>query len=171
MYLMKNIRLWGWDKKPRTMLRYIKVGDIVCFEINSSGDKFGYGQIIAELSTGRAFRTFNIIHSDPMDITIDEIENSNQFGKTFVLDAYGTLDDKKLIQNGEWRIIGRQENFELTEDEINNVFFEYGNKGMKQKKNLLNQNVSISDAEAENYVSSGPVTGDQAKIWYLKYDE
>ena len=26
-----SIKLWNWDKKPRTMQRYLKRGDIFCF--------------------------------------------------------------------------------------------------------------------------------------------
>ncbi|HHB1722030.1 TPA: phosphotriesterase, partial [Klebsiella aerogenes] len=25
---MSNFKFWGWDKKPRTMLRFVKPGDI-----------------------------------------------------------------------------------------------------------------------------------------------
>lgn len=26
------VKIWGWDKKKRTMLRFIKPGDIFCFQ-------------------------------------------------------------------------------------------------------------------------------------------
>lgn len=165
---MSKIKLWGWDKKPRTMLRYVKVGDIVCFEMDSSGSKFGYGQIISNLNSGHPFKGFDILHKNPNNITIEEIEGAKQLGDVFVLDVYSTLDKKRLLQNGEWRVIGHQEDFELTKDEINSIFFSYGGKGMKKRKNLLDESIPITDEEAENYVSSGPVTGDQAKMWYLR---
>ena len=168
MYLMSKIKLWGWDKKPRTMLRYVRVGDIVCFEMDSSKSNYGYGQLIARLTGGFAFKGFNILHKSADDITIEEIENADKLGDIFVLDVYATLDYRKNLQNGEWRVIGHQEDFELIEDEINNIFFSYGGKGMKYRKNLLDDSISITDEEAENYVSSGPVTGDQAKMWYLR---
>ena len=43
---MDRVNLWGWDKKTRTMLRFIKVGDILCFKINESEEKYGYGHWI-----------------------------------------------------------------------------------------------------------------------------
>ena len=46
-----------------------------------------------------------------------------------------------------------------------------GGQGMWKRKNLLNETVPISDEEASNYLAYGPVTGDQAKMWYVKYDK
>ncbi len=31
---MSKIKIWGWNKKKRTMIRYIKPGDIFCFELS-----------------------------------------------------------------------------------------------------------------------------------------
>ena len=168
---MSEIKLWGWDKKPRTMLRYTKVGDIVCFELDSTGTRFGYGQIISELIAGHPFKGFDIVHDHPDDITVEEIENAKKFGDIFILDVYSTLDYKKFLQNGEWRVIGHQADFELLDSDLNSVFFAMGGKGMWKRKNLLNETVPISDEEASNYLAYGPVTGDQAKMWYLKYNK
>lgn len=168
---MTDIKLWGWNKKPRTMLRYVKVGDIVCFEIDKSGSKFGYGQIIANLNSGHPFKGFNIVHNNANDITIEEFENAEKLGDVFVLDVYTTLDQKKYLQNGEWRVIGHKSNFRLLNSDISSVFFQYGSTGMKKKVNLLDEETPISDEEASKLVSLGPVTGDQAKMWYLKYNE
>ena len=46
---MDKVNLWEWDKKTRTMLRFIKVGDILCFKINELEEKYGYGILIAKL--------------------------------------------------------------------------------------------------------------------------
>lgn len=165
---MSKIKLWSWDKKPRTMIRYVKVGDIVCFEIDSSGNKFGYGQIIARLTAGFAFKGLDILHTNPDSITIDEFESAEQLGKVFILDVYTTLDKKKFLQNGEWRVIGSEDDFKLLDSDINSVYFSMGGKGMYQKKNWLNETFPISDEEADNYLAYGPVTGDQAKMWYLR---
>ena len=58
---------------------------------------------------------------------------------------------------------------EGTPDEIKNVFFEYGSSGMKRKIDLLGNDQEISDKEAEEYLPYSPVTGDDAKRWYIKY--
>lgn len=168
---MSKIKLWSWDKKPRTMLRYIKAGDIVCFEIDSSGSKYGYGQLIARLTGGFAFKGLNVLHENPDDITTEEIKNAEKFGDFFVLDVYATLDHKKYIQNGEWRVIGHEKDFSLLDSDLNSVFFQYGSRGMKKKVNLLDEEVLVSDEEASKFLSSGPISGDQAKMWYLKYDK
>ena len=168
---MSEIKLWGWDKKPRTMLRYTKVGDIVCFEIDSTGTKFGYGQIISELIAGHPFKGFDIAHDHPDDITVEEIKNAKQLGDIFILDVYSTLDYKKNLRNGEWRVIGHESNFKLLDSDLNSVFFAMGGKGMWKKVNLIDKETSVSDEEANNYLAYGPVTGDQAKMWYLKYDK
>ena len=45
---INKIDLWDWDKKKRTMLRSIDIGDIVCFEITESKQKYSYGILIAK---------------------------------------------------------------------------------------------------------------------------
>lgn len=169
--LMNKIDLWDWDKKKRTMLRSIDIGDIVCFEITESKQKYGYGILIAKLDEGWfACKAFDIQHTDPNSITEKEIMEANQFGDIFILDVYSTLDVKKHIHNGEWRVVGHYSGFKLSQDEINNTSFEYGSSGMKRKINLLGDEQEISDQEAESYLPYSPVTGDDAKRWYIKYD-
>ncbi len=31
---MSDFKFWGWEKKPRTMLRFVKPGDIVSIPVN-----------------------------------------------------------------------------------------------------------------------------------------
>ena len=168
---MSEIKLWGWDKKPRTMLRYTKVGDIVCFELDSTGTRFGYGQIISKLNGGHPFKGFDIVHDHPDDITVEEIKNAKQFGDILVLDVYSTLDYKKFLQNGEWRVIGHQADFELLQADLDSVFFQTGTPGMMKKVNLIDEETSISDKEATKFPPLVLSTGDQAKMWSLKYDK
>ena len=37
------IKIWGWEKKPRTMLRYLKIGDIFCFQYDEHTYRTNYG--------------------------------------------------------------------------------------------------------------------------------
>ena len=37
---MSNLKILGWDKKPKTLYRYIKEGDIFAFQIKI--DLFGW---------------------------------------------------------------------------------------------------------------------------------
>ncbi|WP_408603357.1 Imm26 family immunity protein, partial [Salmonella enterica] len=41
---MSDYKFWGWDKKPRTMLRFVKPGDIFCFKLDE--DRYCFGRII-----------------------------------------------------------------------------------------------------------------------------
>lgn len=168
--MTSKIELWGWEKKPRTMLRHIKVGDIVCFEIDKTGTKFGYGQLISKLKTGGfVLKAMNIVHNNPNDITIYEVLNSDLFGKPCILDAY-TAFDKKMTKNGEWRIIGREIEFIANKEDLDSIYFVYGINGYKKRINLLNEEEIISDMEADNYPDAGINTGDQVKMWYIKYN-
>ena len=168
--MKSKIELWGWENKPRTMLRYIKVGDIVCFEIDKTGTKFGYGQLISKLKTGGfVLKAMNVVHDNPNDITIDEIMNSDLLGRPCILDAYTAFDNKRT-NNGDWRIIGREHDFIVNQKDLDSIYFVYGIKGHQKKINLLNEETKISDAEAKNYLDVGINTGDQVKLWHIKYN-
>lgn len=167
--MKSKIELWGWEKKPRTMLRYIKVGDIVCFEIDKTGTKFGYGQIIAHLPPF-VFKAFDLVRENPNDISIEEIKNAKQLGKVFAFDAYLTLD-KKYTQNGEWRIIGRENDFQVSDDDLKNTFFVLGCENIYEKIDLSGAKTPISNEEAENYLPLALTAGDSAKVWYIKKED
>lgn len=47
---MNNLKILGWDKKPKTLYRYIKEGDIFAFQIKI--DLFGFGRILAKNPLG-----------------------------------------------------------------------------------------------------------------------
>lgn len=38
---MSNFKFLVWEKKPRTMLRYVKPGDIFCFKADVGRYRFG----------------------------------------------------------------------------------------------------------------------------------
>ncbi len=44
---MSNFKFLGWDKKLQTMLRYVKPGDIFCFQLGSNA--YGFGLIISKV--------------------------------------------------------------------------------------------------------------------------
>ncbi|PKD39928.1 phosphotriesterase [Methylomonas sp. Kb3] len=41
---MSEIKIRGWGAKPRTMLRYIKSGDIFMFQVDDN--RYGIGRIL-----------------------------------------------------------------------------------------------------------------------------
>ncbi|WP_235192721.1 Imm26 family immunity protein [Erwinia mallotivora] len=93
---MKNFKLWAWDKKPRTMLRFIKPGDIFCFQLDDK--KYGFGRIISKVSIGHSAEIFDHFSSSP---GIDESAlNLNNSLFLLILDTY-SLFDKKFRVSGE----------------------------------------------------------------------
>lgn len=69
---MSDYKFWGWDKKPRTMLRFVKPGDIFCFKLDE--DRYCFGRIITIMTVGHLSELFDIIKKSP---GITELEISN----------------------------------------------------------------------------------------------
>lgn len=143
---MSDIKFWGWDKKPRTMLRYLKSGDIFCFQLPN--DKFGFGKIVAKVSVGHTAEIFDYFSHTPDDY--DRVSfNSDSKSIPVILDSY-SLFDKKI--SGEWRIIGHDEKNVIKPFE--GIYFVYGPLGERKKVDMFG-NVSdvsdVSDKESENY--------------------
>lgn len=69
---MSDYKFWGWDKKPRTMMRFVKPGDIFCFKLDE--DRYCFGRIITLMTVGHLSELFDIIKKSP---GITELEISN----------------------------------------------------------------------------------------------
>lgn len=69
---MSDYKFWGWDKKPRTMLRFVKPGDIFCFKLDE--DRYCFGRIVTLMTVGHLSELFDIIKKSP---GITELEISN----------------------------------------------------------------------------------------------
>lgn len=72
---MSDYKFWGWDKKPRTMLRFVKPGDIFCFKLDE--DRYCFGRIITLMTVGHLSELFDIIKKSP-EITELEISNARR---------------------------------------------------------------------------------------------
>ncbi|MBB5018573.1 hypothetical protein HNQ59_001862 [Chitinivorax tropicus] len=107
----------GWNTKPRTMLRYIKPGDIFLFELTSSA--YGAGRILSANSLGHVAEIFDVIFSTP-NIPAQDIITHERL-RAIILDSYG-LFDKKIY--GNWQIIGHDDNFK--QDNLDKIYFSYG---------------------------------------------
>lgn len=92
---MSDYKFWGWDKKPRTMLRFVKPGDIFCFKLDE--DRYCFGRIITLMTVGHLSELFDIIKKSP-GITELEISNARRIIEPIIVDTY-SLFDKKL----EWK--------------------------------------------------------------------
>lgn len=71
--LISDFKLWGWDKKTRTMLRFIKAGDIFCFKLDEQ--RYCFGRIIIKFMVGHIAELFDNISNSP-DISEAEIKQA-----------------------------------------------------------------------------------------------
>lgn len=131
------IKIWGWEKKPRTMLRYIKIGDIFSFKYDDHTYRFG--RIMAR-------RTFYIVEifdyaSDQPIISEDDIRNANRL-LAIPLDVYSLFDRRT---EGEWRIIGHQEDY--TPEQAEDIWFSWGIGSGCRKSDIFGNTVFISEEE------------------------
>lgn len=131
------IKIWGWEKKPRTMLRFLKIGDIFCFKYDDHTYRFG--RIMARV----IFHIVEILDyaSDQPVITEEDVLSAGRLLVT-PLDTYSLFDRKS---EGEWRIIGHQEDY--APENAEDVWFSWGDRSDCRKSNVLDQTVFISEEE------------------------
>ncbi|TKI62028.1 phosphotriesterase [Lysinibacillus mangiferihumi] len=146
---MNNFEIWGWDKKDRTMIRFIKAGDVFCF-LNDK-NTYCFGRIVSKVSIGNVAEIFDFVSLTP-DIKINEIEESKRLIDLVILDSY-SLFDKKI--EGDWRIIGRQKDFSPTEFE--NIYFAYGVGDSCRKVDIFDHEVPITELEAKGLQDYSPL--------------
>ncbi|HEI8503233.1 TPA: immunity 26/phosphotriesterase HocA family protein [Serratia marcescens] len=140
--LMNKLEFWGWEKKPRTMLRFIKPGDVFCFKLTD--EKYGFGRIISKVSIGHSAEIFDAFSKEPK--VPDDLFSNPQIGShPIILDAY-SLFDKKI--SGEWRIIGHQEGLAK---KFENTYFVYGALGNRKKVDMYGNSENVSDKDSERY--------------------
>lgn len=143
---MKKIKIHAWDKKPRTMLRFIKISDIFCYKFEEN--IFVLGQIIGKVRVGHVIQFFDIFKTKPI-ISVEEIESAHFIHKPIIVDSY-SLFDKSPIR--AWRIIGHQSDFD--QSPFQNLAFKWGDpNGEKFGKTGIDGTVyskSFSKEEVEN---------------------
>ena len=139
---MSNIDFWGWDKKKRTMIRFIKSGDIFCFKLRD--DLYGYGRIISILDLGDIAEILGY-SSLPDNITESDVINGKRILPPVILDSY-VLFDRKTEKGADWRIIGHQHDY--SPHDIKNVFFTYGVENNCKKVNVFGEKTPITLEEA-----------------------
>ncbi|MEE7569548.1 immunity 26/phosphotriesterase HocA family protein [Citrobacter werkmanii] len=163
---MSNFKFWGWNKKPRTMLRFIKPGDIFCFQQNE--ERYFFGRIISKIMTGHVVEIFNYSSNQP---SIDEqtINSSERLFSPIVIDTYG-LFDRKIYNESDYRIIGHQNNY--TPTHLEHIYFTYGIDKWCKKVDIWGNETPITSEEAKTIPDLSPY-GDydikQLLKEYLKY--
>lgn len=160
---MTKIKIHGWDKKPRTMLRFIKIGDIFCFQYDEKS--YGFGQIIGKTSVGHVIQLFNLFKSQPL-IEQEELKNIEYFYKPVILDTYSLFDKKR---EGKWQIIGHQSDFDQAP--FKSVEFKWGDpNGNRFGKTDLNGNIlgrDFTKEDVKNLISESP-NGDDDIKWIIQ---
>lgn len=146
---MNDFKIWGWDKKPRTMLRYIKAGDIFCFKLNNQN--YCFGRIVIKFIVGHIAEIFDIISNSP-DLSEAKIRNAHRMIDPVILDSY-LLFDRKF--EGDWRIIGHQQNY--SPNNMQNVYFTYGIEPWFKKVDIWQNETLISEKEAESLPRVSPL--------------
>lgn len=145
---MSDFKFWSWDKKPRTMLRFVKPGDLFCFKLDDGN--YCFGRVMSKIMSGHVVEIFNFISKKP-EITESDIAQSERAIPPVIIDTYSLFDRKT---EGEWRITGHQNNYKPTN--IDDVFFIYGipvpGIGLLKKADINGNKVGeISEEEAKKY--------------------
>lgn len=148
---MSDFKFWGWDKKPRTMLRFVKPGDIFCFHLENK--KYYFGRIVSKIITGHVAEFFDFISSLP-EVTSENINNAKRIIDPVVIDTY-SLFDKKIEKDSDWRVIGHQDNY--VPKNVENVYFTYGIGNSCKKVDIFNNETSISESEARKIPELTPL--------------
>lgn len=142
------IKFWGWNKKKRTAIRFIKPGDIFCFQLNE--DRYCFGRIISKTLVGHVAEVFDYISEEP-NIDGYQVETSLRVIEPVVLDSYSLFDKKT---EGEWQIIGHQQDYAPTNME--GVYFTYGLSVWCKIIDIYGNVTPISEEERSNYPLLAP---------------
>ncbi|WP_373233276.1 Imm26 family immunity protein [Cohnella sp.] len=88
---MTSIKIQGWEKKPRTTLRGIKVGDI--FMLSLGDLTFAAGRILSKTSIGHGAEFFDLLLTRP-EFSAADIESSRRACPPVIIDSYWVFDRK-----------------------------------------------------------------------------
>ncbi|MBI6568557.1 Imm26 family immunity protein [Pseudomonas synxantha] len=155
---MSNIKIWNWDKKPRTMLRFIKPGDIFCLKINNN--RYAFGRIVSKIFGGHTAEFFNIFLPTP-NIDESHLKEAGTLLPVQLIDSY-SLFDKKLETDSDWRIIGHNENYKPIN--MSNIYFVYGLEGSCKKIDIFDNETIASEADIRKYPRLNPLGDHDIKL-------
>ncbi|PCE34067.1 Imm26 family immunity protein [Burkholderia ubonensis] len=153
---MGSIKLHGWDKKPRTPIRSLKVGDIFLMALSESS--YAVGRILSKLDIGHGVEFFDLNLSEH-EVAAGQIENAEMLAGPVIVDSYWVFDRKP---DCDWRIVGHESGFSPSEGV--NAYFSYGG-AQYWKIDLFGNQVEISKREAEELPPYTPQRDAQIKKW------
>lgn len=142
-----DLEIWGWEKKPRTMLRYLDPGQIFCFKFDEN--KYCFGRLMTKKACGHIAEFFDFTASRPR-ITEEQIVNSKR-AEVRILDSYSLFDRKT---EGEWRIIGVCNNY--IPSDVENIIFYFGIGNDFRLLDFFDRTKRVSAEEAKKYPPESP---------------
>jgi len=156
---MSSIKIHGWNKKPRTMLRYLKVGDIFLFALDESS--YAAGRILSRVAIGHGVEFFDLLLPQP-EVTAEQIESAKRMGRPVFIDAYSLFDRRA---EGDWRIVGHHHGFVPGEER--GVYFTYGICPYRKVDLFDNEIAIITESEARELPHYSPKGDAQVKRWLV----
>lgn len=148
---MSSFKIYGWDKKVKTSLRNIKVGDVFCFALGEQ--KYGVGRIMTRNSLGHVAEIFNQVLNSPMVSSI----SFDRLGDPIILDSYSLFDRKA---EGDWRVVAHQENYSPSAEEP--VRFVYGVADNVKLVDIFDNETSCS-GEGRDYPLYSPMGDEEVR--------
>lgn len=131
------------------MLRFIKPGDILCFQYDDN--TYCFGRIMTKIITGHVAEIFDFMSSEPV-ISEEEINNSSRLMQVVILDSYSLFDRKR---EGDWRIIGNEDDY--VPQDVENIYFTYGVASSCKRMDIFSKNVTpIKQSEKSKYIEVSP---------------
>ncbi|UFH50452.1 Imm26 family immunity protein [Pseudomonas sp. KNUC1026] len=142
-----QINFSDWNKKPKTLLRYIKPGDIFCFL--SGENRYHFGRVMTRNRLGHVAEVFRDHLSIPDASRLPAFE---RLWQPLILDSY-SLFDRKL--EGDWRIVGHQPGY--SPDGTDDIFFTLGVEGSCKRVDIFDNEVPITREEAKTLRDYSPM--------------
>lgn len=149
-----ELKIWGWDKKPRTMLRYLDAGMIFCFKFDDNNYRFG--RLMTKCCVGHIAEFFDHTSSTP-EINAEILAKCKRVSVQ-IIDSYSLFDRKS---EGEWRIIGACGNYIPTD--VEDIKFYFGIGSDPRITDFLDRQIKVTPSEAEKYPPLSPLGDFQIK--------
>jgi len=126
-----------------------KVGDIFCLEMQNG--EFAFGRCLSKVSIGHMVEIFDYFSTEPKFKPSAVIE---RLFHPIVIDSWSVLRRRKSYREGNWNVIGFDEEFSPNPDE--DTFFTYGTGPTRKKVNIFDKEWDISLEESLKYPYYSP---------------
>lgn len=149
-----ELKIWGWDKKPRTMLRHLDAGMIFCFKFDDN--KYCFGRLMTKCCVGHIAEFFDHTSSAP-EFSAEFLSKCKRVSVQ-IIDSYSLFDRRS---EGEWRIIGACGNYVPTD--VGEIKFYFGIDNDLRLLDFFDHQTKIPPPDAEKYPPLSPLGDFQIK--------